>query len=226
MPDPIEVIGTCPAPTQPDSMSIQDCLETIKDITRVIFQDPKGVDPFNDDGVGPWPLVGAPLADQAALKASFEDKTIWDALIADNSINKGTLTPEIQDAQKPKQLIEPIELPNGTRILPGTLADVVATYTMFGISAANHESLINMSGLRKKFLLIDSSGKVLYKNLTDAEIVAGENPWFTAKLINVSTRDVLTGAGNSDNVDLQIFNPFGDLVRFTLANTEEFGLII
>lgn len=219
MTDILDRIGICPAPIQADSMQLQKCFDVIKDITRIVVKDPDGVDPFNDAATT---LAGT----QAALKTSIEDKTKWDAAIALATVDKITLTPAIQDAQRPKILIEPVELPDTTRINPGTLPDVLATYTMYGISQANHEALIVLSGLQRDFLLIDKSGKVLYKNLTDAEVANGDSPWFDAKLFNVSTRDVMTGPGNVDNVDIQIHSPFGDLDRYAIGDTGAFGLIL
>jgi hypothetical protein len=217
--DVIELIGNCPAEIQPDSMQLQKCFDSIKDVSRIVLKDPDGVDPFNDAAVT---IAGT----QAALKLNFEDKAIWDAAIALIDIDKITLTPGIQDAQRPKTLIEPVELADSTRILPGTLPDQPAIYTAFGISSANHVLLLAMAGLQRDFLLIDKSGQVIYKNLEDAEITNGDSPWFDAKLFNVSTREVLTGSGNVDNMDMQIFSPFGDLDRYAIGATGAFGLIL
>lgn len=215
----IDRIGICPAPIQADSMQIQKCFDVIKDITRIVIKDPDGIDPFND-------AATTVLGTQAALKASIEDKVKWDNAIALATIDKLTMTPAIQDAQRPKILIEPVELPDTTRILPGTLPDVLATYSLYGLSALNHENLLVMAGQVKDFLLIDKAGNVIYKNLTDAEVANGDSPWFGAKLFNVSTRDVLTGSGNVDNVDIQIYSAFGDLDRYTIGATGSFGLIL
>ena len=215
----IDRIGICPAPEQADSMQVQKCFDVIKDISRIVYKDPDGLDPFND-------IATTATGTQAALKANIEDKLIWDAAIALMTLDKITLTPAIQDAQRPKILIDPVELADSTRINPGTLPDVMATYTLFGISAANHESLIVESGKVKDFLLIDKAGKTIYKNLEDAEIANGDTPWFNAKHFNVSTREVMTGASNVDNIDIVIFSPFGDLDRYTLADTSAFGLIL
>lgn len=217
--DVTELIGNCPAEIQPASMQLQKCFDTIKDISRIVLKDPDGVDPFNDAAV-------TALGTQEALKDQFEDKTVWDAVIALTDIDRITLTPGIQDAQRPKTLIEPVELADTTRILPGTLPDQVATYTSFGINSDNHINLLAMAGLQRDFILIDKSGQTIYKNLTDLEIAAGDSPWFNAKLFNVSTREVLTGAGNVDNMDMQIFSPFGELDRYTTALTGAFGLIL
>lgn len=218
--DIIEIIGNCPPGDQPASQTIQNCLVAIQDITRIVFKDPNGAEPFNDDGIGGF------LADAAALKTAIEDKTVWDAAIIAAAPDGIMLTPEIHDAQKPKQLIEPIELPNGKRILPGTIADQTSTYTLYGINSDNHIDLMKLIGLKREFLLIDKSGDAIYKNLTDAEVAAGGSPWFDANLVNVSTRAVETGAGNTDNIDIQLFTTFGDLDRFTKADTSDFGLIL
>lgn len=216
MTDVIETIGQCPPEAQEASMLVQKCFEVTKDINRIMIKDPDGVDPFN----------GTPLADAAALKTAIETKTIWDAAIAAASPDGIMFTPAIQDAQRPKQLIEPVELPNTQRILPGTIADVTSTYTLYGISSENHVRLLRLTGTVREFMLMDVSGNTIYKDLTDAEVAAGASPWFRANLFNVSTRDVLTGAGNTDNADIQMFTTFGELDRFTTAQTGAFGLIL
>lgn len=215
----VESIGLCPQAQQPPSMQIQTCLVVLKDVARIVILDPDGADPFNDAAV-------IALGTQAALKANIEDKAIWDAAIALVTVDTLTLTPEIHDGQRPKVLIEPVELPDGTRMIPGTLPDVMGTYTSYGINSENHEALIRLAGTRKKFVLIDKAGNTIYKNLSDAEIANGDSALFTAKLFNVSTREVNTGAGNVDNMDIQLFSPFGEMVRFATAESSAFGLIL
>lgn len=213
----IDLIGLCPPAAQPASQKIQTCFSAVKDISRIVFKDPLAADPFNS---------GIPVASQAALKTAIETKATWDTAVAAVSPDGVMFTPEIHDFQKPKQLIEPIELPNGKRILPGTIADQVNTATLYGISSDNHIELMKLIGLKREFMLVDKAGKIIYQNITDEEIAANGSPWFTANLVNVSTKEVLTGGGNTDNIDIQLFTTFGDVDRFATAETQAFGLIL
>ncbi len=228
MPDPVDLIGTCPVPELFEAILLKNCPVNIKDITRILLKRVDVPDIFNDDGSGPWPTPGVPLVDATALLASIEDQTRWDTLftVADPNESRGTITPKIQNAIREKVLIEPVELPNTDRLLPGTLPDTLSTYTMSGISSADHMAMIAFAGVQLDFMLIDFVGNTLYKNLTDAEVAAGESPWFRAKLFNVSSRDVQTGAANVDNVDIQIFNGFAEQDNYATANTQSFGLTI
>ena len=221
MSDILASIGVCPTPELPVSMEEQKCLDITKHIRRLVFFNlDQGTDPFNDDG------MGAPLADAAALKASLETEATWDAAIAalPSSFSNVVLTPKIQNADRPLVNPEPVERPDGSRIMPSIFPSSVGTYTLEGLSSANHEALMSMMGSGLGVMFIDQVGKTIYKRLTDGQVAQGDVPWFVTETMIVSTRGVTTGNDTPDAVNIQLSFAYDELVKYVFADTEGFLL--
>ena len=160
----------------------------------------------------------------AALKASLETEATWDAAIAAMGFDKVVLTPKIQNADRPLVNPEPVERPDGSRIMPSIFPSSVGTYTLEGLSSENHEKLMSMMGSGLGIMFVDQVGKLIYKRLEDADVAAGEVPWFTTETLITSTRGVTTGNDTPDAVNLQISFAYDELVKYTFADTEGFLL--
>lgn len=212
----LDEIDVCPRVAQPASMLEQTCKVNWKDVRRIVVKDVDGVDPFNT----------AAETTNALVTTQVETQGVWTTAIGLSTTDRLTLTPKLSDFQMPSVTVEPVQLPDQTFEMPSSFPSATATATLDGLDDQNHANLMRMTGKGRSVLFILKDGKTVGRRLTDQQADDDVPIFFNTETFIVSTRQVQTGAGELDLVNIIMTFPYDELVEFQIFDTSPFGLSI
>lgn len=210
-------IGTvCDGVDQPNNFGGKKCDINLNNWFSSGFLATDGADFINTDGL-------SPLADNAALKAKIETEATFTGALSLAGDNRLSFISEINETEIPENINSEIDRANGSKGQSNIHKDRTLTLKWNAPSSELHEHLFQFSGGSRKFFIVLPDGRFVFKRLSDAEVAAGESPFFDATQIRVSEREGTTGDTNEDMVKMMITHVFGELVKFSVYNTQGFG---
>ena len=213
-----EVSDTCNPVDQDANIGLQKCDININNWYSFGALSIDGADFINTDGSGGF------LADAAALKTKIETVGTFSAALALTGDDRLSFASKISQTTLPANINEDIERPDGSLAQSNIFKRQPITLRYYAPTSELHTYLFKFRSNQRRFFIVLPDGRFVFKTLTDAEVAAGESPFFDAEQIKVGGREGETGSTNEDTVPLMISTKYDELVKFTIYDTQAFGL--